>query len=162
MLCGLIKDLNLDTRFVGLPLVPGDNAAGVLQTCGWMTGLPIRTGFARGYPEHDPWTFDADRMVDSGEADCVLWISAYEPTAPRWRKPIPTIALTSVSAEFAQKSSVHIAVGRPGVDHDAVEHFAQMGALTTKSASRKSDAPTVAEICRELLTLLGDKETSPC
>jgi formylmethanofuran dehydrogenase subunit B len=162
MLCGLVKDLNLKTRFVGLPLVPGDNAAGVLQTCGWMTGLPIRTGFARGYPEHDPWTFDADRMVDSGEADCALWISAYEPTAPPWRKPIPTIALTGAGAEFAQKPAVHIAVGRPGVDHDAVAHFAPMGALTTKSASRRTDAPTVAEIVRELLTLLGDKEASLC
>ena len=61
----------------GLPLAPGDNAHGVLQACGWMTGFPLRTGFGRGYPEHDPWRFDARRLVDAGEADCALWISAY-------------------------------------------------------------------------------------
>ena len=31
MLCGLVRDLNAKTRFTGLPLAPGDNAAGVLQ-----------------------------------------------------------------------------------------------------------------------------------
>ena len=66
------------------PLAPGDNAVGVLQTCGWMTGFPMRTGFGRGYPEHDPWRFDGDRLVASGEADCVLWISAYRAAQPPW------------------------------------------------------------------------------
>ncbi|MDR3406930.1 MAG: amidohydrolase family protein, partial [Methylovirgula sp.] len=56
---------------------PAQNAVGVLQTSGWMTGFPIRTGFGRGYPEHDTWRFDANRLVDAGEADAALWISAY-------------------------------------------------------------------------------------
>ena len=48
MLCGLVWDLNAKTRFTGLPLAPGDNAAGVLQVCGGMTGFPMRTGFGSG------------------------------------------------------------------------------------------------------------------
>ena len=48
MLCGLVQDLNAQTRFTGLPLAAGDNALGVLQACGWMTGFPMRTGFGRG------------------------------------------------------------------------------------------------------------------
>src|SRR5262249_23282570 len=44
MLCGLVADLNATTRFSGLPLAPGDNAVGVLQVCGWITGFPPRTG----------------------------------------------------------------------------------------------------------------------
>ena len=63
MLCGLVDDLNARTRFSGLAVPPPDNAAGVLQVCGWMTGLPMRTGFGRGRPEHDPWRFDAARLV---------------------------------------------------------------------------------------------------
>ena len=43
MLCGLVDDLNAATRFSGLPLAPADNAIGVMQTCAWMTGLPMRT-----------------------------------------------------------------------------------------------------------------------
>ena len=81
------NDLNAPTRFSGLPLAPADNAMGVLQTCGWMTGFPMRTGFGRGFPEHDPWLFDGQRLVDSGEADCVLWISAYRAAAPAMARP---------------------------------------------------------------------------
>ena len=90
MLCGLVKDLNAKTRFTGLPLASADNAAGVLQVSGWMTGFPMRTSFARGYPEHDPWIFEAGRLVDSGEADCALWISAYGHEIPRWKAKSPS------------------------------------------------------------------------
>ena len=71
MLCGIVADLNATTRFSGLALAAADNALGVLQACGWMTGFPMRTGFGRGFPEHDTWRFDAARLVESGEADCV-------------------------------------------------------------------------------------------
>src|SRR5262249_6608158 len=52
MLFGLLDELNTATRFTGLPLAPADNAMGVTQACGWMTGFPPRIGFRRGYPEH--------------------------------------------------------------------------------------------------------------
>ena len=79
-----------------------------------MTGFPMRTGFGRGYPEHDPWRFDATRLVESGEADCALWISAYRAAAPDWRRPLPMIALTGADADFRHAPRVHIDVGRPG------------------------------------------------
>ena len=69
MLCGLVSDLNATTRFAGLPLPGADNVAGVVQAAAWCCGFPPRTGFARGVAEHDPWRFDATRMVELGEAD---------------------------------------------------------------------------------------------
>ena len=77
MINGLVRDLNETTRFSTLPLAPGDNGAGVLAACGWIMGFPMRTGFGAGAPVHDPWRFDAERLVASGETDCVLWISAF-------------------------------------------------------------------------------------
>ena len=62
VLCALVDDLNATTRFTGLPLLQADNASGVLQVCGWTMGLPMRTGFGRGRPGHDPWRFDAARL----------------------------------------------------------------------------------------------------
>ncbi len=88
MLYGLLTDLNKTTRFTGLPLGTDDNAFGVLQTSGWMTGFPMRTSFGRGFPEHDTWRFDADRLIESGEADAALWISAYSATTPKWKKQV--------------------------------------------------------------------------
>jgi len=84
MLHGLVRDLNDTTRFSTLPLVAPDNGAGVLAACGWTTGFPMRTGFGAAAPIHDPWRFDAERLVASGETDCVLWVSAFGAAPPAW------------------------------------------------------------------------------
>ena len=145
MLCGIVKDLNAETRFTGLPLPPGDNAAGVLQTCGWTAGFPMRTGFGRGHAEHDPWRFDARRLVESGETDCVLWVSAYRPEPPDWDTKVPTIALTAEGVRFRRSPRVHIVVGRPGVDHDAVEYLAAAATLAPATGTHKSETISVAD-----------------
>jgi formylmethanofuran dehydrogenase subunit B len=160
MLCGLVADLNAATRFTGLPLGPGDNATGVAEACGWMTGFPVRTAFARGYPEHDPWRFDGVRLVESGEADCVLWISSYRATTPAWRRAVPTVALTPEAARLARPARVQVAVGCPGRDHDGVEHIAATGMLGRIAASRPSDMPSVADVLGMISADLPG--TSPC
>jgi len=159
MLCGLVKDLNAHTRFSSLPIVPGDNAAGVLQVCGWMTALPPRTGFGRGFAEHDPWRFDARRLVESGEADCVLWISAYSPYTPSWRRDVTTIALTGEGAEFAHRPRVHVAVGRPAVDHDAVDFVAAAATLAWSAAAAPRNAPRVADALAQIAGAIAVADT---
>jgi formylmethanofuran dehydrogenase subunit B len=154
MLSGLVADLNAKTRFTGLPLAPGDNAAGVLQVCGWMTGFPMRTGFARGFPEHDPWRFEADRLINSGEADCALWISAYQAASPQWERVVPLIALAAARTEFARTPEVLIEVGRPGVDHDGVDYLARTATLAPLAASQASDAPSVADVIGRVVAAL--------
>ena len=79
MLQGIVADLNATTRFTSLPIEPPDNAAGVLQACGWMTGYPMRTRFAPRAPQHDPWMFDPARLVQSRRSrlrvvDLKLWV----------------------------------------------------------------------------------------
>ncbi len=144
MLCGLVDDLNATTRFSGLPVPAGDNAVGVQQVCGWMMGFPVRTGWGRSYPEHDPWQYRAARLVDSGEADCVLWISAYQAAVPEWSGDPPTIALAPAGAKFARAPRVHIAVGAPGRDHDSVEYHEMLGSFTVMAATSPSEALSVA------------------
>lgn len=151
MLFGLLDDLNARTRFTGLPLAPGDNAIGVLQTCGWATGFPPRTGFARAYPEHDPWRFDAKRLIQSGEADCALWISAYGAAEPAWRTSVPTITLAGEPASF---SAIYIQVGRPALDHDSVEHDQVTGTLVARSASHRSSLPSAADVLKRIAAAL--------
>lgn len=159
MLCGLVKDLNAATRFSGLPLAPPDDAAAVLEVSGWSTGFPPRSGFARGLPEHDPWRFDAARLVDSGEADCAVWISAMRAAAPAWRREVPTIVLTCDEA-LREKAAVAIAVGRPGVDHDSVVHLPATGTLSPLFAERATQATPVAEALDLIAARLP--EGAPC
>jgi formylmethanofuran dehydrogenase subunit B len=156
MLCGIVNDLNATTRFSGLPLAPGDNALGVLQVCGWTTGFPVRTGFGRGYPHHDSWQYRANRLIDSGEADCVLWISAYRAALPEWSRSPPTIALTPADTEFQKRPQVCIAVGTPGRDHDGVEHHAMIGTLGAVAATQPSEALSVADAIAAITAHLPD------
>src|SRR4051812_2883767 len=166
MLFGLLKDLNATTRFTGLPLVPHDNAPGVQQACGWMTGFPVRTAFGRGYPEHDPWRFGGKRLAESGEADCALWISAYRDAAPDWKRSVPVIALSALTLQPG--SQVHIQVGRPGLDHDTVEHDANSGTLVARGASLTRAAgddgslPAVADVIARIAAALPKGGPWPC
>ncbi len=160
MLHGLIRDLNKTTRFSGLPLGNDSNASGVVQTSGWMTGFPVRTSFGRGFPEHDTWRFDATRMIESGEADAALWISAYGVEAPQWKKNIPLVALASPQTDFAQEPQVCIEIGCPGIDHDAAEFARETGSIISRKASHPSQASSVEAVIGQIAKHLG--ETPKC
>ncbi|MDQ2078738.1 tungsten formylmethanofuran dehydrogenase [Xanthobacteraceae bacterium Astr-EGSB] len=160
MLCTLVGDLNAGTRFTGLPLPPGDNGRGVLEACGWLSGYPMRTGFGRGYPEHDPWRFDASRLAGSRESDCAVWISAYGAEAPAWTRDLPTIALTTPGARFRTPPRVQVEVGTPGIDHDAVQFVPASGTLMPITAARPSEAESVASVIADILAALP--ESSSC
>ncbi len=155
MLYGILADLNKTTRFSGLPLGADANAGGVLQTSGWMTGFPMRTSFGRAYPEHDTWRFDATRLVDSGEADAALWISAYGPEVPQWKKHVPLVALVPPQTRFGHEPQVRVEIGSPGVDHDAAEFAREVGAIVARQASLPSDAPSVASVLDRIAQLIG-------
>ena len=145
MLQALVADLNATTRCTGVPIGARAGAAGVAQTAGWMTGFPPRTGFGRGYPEHDPWRFDAKRLVDSGETDLVMWISAHDGEAPPWADgKVPTITLAP--AGKAPSSGLYFEVGRPGVDHDSVELSQTIGGFAFTAARAPSPTPGVAVV----------------
>jgi formylmethanofuran dehydrogenase subunit B len=156
MLHGLIRDLNRTTRFSGLPLGSDSNGSGVVQTSGWMTGFPVRTSFGRGFPEHDTWRFDATRMVECGEADAALWISAYCAEAPQWRKNIPLVALASPQTAFAREPQVCIEVGCPGRDHDGAEFAPETGSIVSRKALRPSQASSVEAVICQIAKHLGE------
>jgi formylmethanofuran dehydrogenase subunit B len=162
MLCGLLNDLSEATRFSGLPLPPANNAVGVTQACAWMTGLPVRTGFARAFPEHDPWLFNGHRLMADRETDCLFWISAYRAAALPWRATVPTIALTARNTNFDKPPRVHISVGRPGVDHASVEYLSAIGTLAPIDAKKPSEAVSVAEVITRILTALPSAREPAC
>jgi formylmethanofuran dehydrogenase subunit B len=162
MLNGLVRDLNETTRFSTLPLAAPNNGAGVLAACGWMTGFPMRTGFGSGAPMHDPWRFDAERLVASGETDCALWISAFGAPLPAWRGALNFIALCERGTRLAEEPNVRIVVGRPGVDHDAVVHSSDTGTLVAAAASAPSAAPSVAQVLERIAVCLEDTSARAC
>jgi formylmethanofuran dehydrogenase subunit B len=155
MLQGLLLDLNKTTRFSGLALGAEANAAGAVQASGWMTGFPMRTSFGRGFPEHDAWRFDATRLVESGEADAALWISAYGPQTPGWTRSIPLVALVPPEASFAQPPAVRIDIGCPGVDHDGADFSREAAAIVARKASHPTNKASVAAVLGRIAQQIG-------
>jgi formylmethanofuran dehydrogenase subunit B len=137
--------LNKATRFSTLSVGGSGNTETMMQTAGWMTGFPVRTGFARGFPEHDPWRFDSMRLVESGEADALLWIASDAAEPPHWGSRVPLVAVTN--AGYAPSAAkVQIAIGQHGHDHDSVDFARETQSLAWRKASAKSDLPSAASV----------------
>lgn len=150
MIHGLVRDLNETTRFSTLALPAPDNGAGVQTVSGWMTGFPLRTGFARGWPQHDPWRFDTQRLISAHETDCVVWISSL-PGGARPQASVD-IWLDAGEDDAAPKARIRIPVSGPGAGD--VLYDSRVGALTALTSGAPSAAPTVAttlDLIRERL-----------
>jgi formylmethanofuran dehydrogenase subunit B len=93
-------------------------------------------------------------MVAEREADCVLWISAFRAAPPPWSDGPPVIALTTGDAALGVPPAVQIEVGRPGIDHDGIEHFAPLGTLVAVEATRRSETMSVADAIKRLAAAL--------
>ncbi|WAK01095.1 formylmethanofuran dehydrogenase subunit B [Methylobacter sp. YRD-M1] len=114
----MIKDINnQNTRCSGLPLggKEGDQTAN--QVCGWTTGYPARTRFAKGFPEYDPYLNDIELMIANGEADALVWVQAFNVNAVPPVTNLPTIVIGRSGMTFTREPDVFIPVGTPGIDH---------------------------------------------
>lgn len=139
MAAGLVRDLNATTRFSSV-ILPSHNT-GADQVLGWLTGFPSRTSLARGIAEHDPWAFDAKRLIDSGEADLAVWIS---PSPPPWRRKVDTIAITP--SEVRLKATIQFIA----TDQDGEVWSAETGSFVHREAKASSDTPSVATLLGQL------------
>jgi formylmethanofuran dehydrogenase subunit B len=148
MLAGLVKDLNAETRWSSISVGRDESAFAAAIACGWTTGFPLRVGFGRGHPEHDSWRFDARRLVDSREADAIVWIAALGELPPAWIGALPTVLLSD-SEITPSPGGVAIRVARLGRDHAAVVYDRRTGTLVEvphHASPHSRQGPTVAEV----------------
>ena len=116
-MCDLVTEINETSRFSCVPLGGSENALGAQQVCTWQEGFPLRTGFAGGVASYDPYLNSWRRLLESGEADAVLWLSAFKGGSLPFETKIPTIVLGAPGTAFAREPEVFIPVGTPGIDH---------------------------------------------
>jgi len=142
----LVKDLNRTTRFAGLPLGGSDGDVTGDAVHLWQTGFATRTSYARGYPEYDPWRFAAERLLASGEADVLVWISSFDERRGPPATLVPTIVLGRPGMRFAEEPAVVIPVGTPGVDHAGHLFRTDRVVALPLRALRDSALPAVAQV----------------
>ena len=116
----LVKTLNQTTRSSGLPLGGTDGDMTANQVSAWISGYPVRTSYARGYPEHDPYHFSTDYVLGSDGADALLWISSLDPQRSPPRCGVPLVVLGHPGIQLTEEPEVFIPVGLPGIDHKGV------------------------------------------
>jgi formylmethanofuran dehydrogenase subunit B len=157
MLQGLVADLNKTRRASTLHLPANEDGWGAVLASTWMTGFAPRTSFARGFPEFDPWRFDARRMIAAGEADLVLSIGSTEAATGLRRAAGPAnIVLTPISRSRST-AAVTIHIGTPGIDHDTVRYSPRIGAIAASTATHPSDLPSASTVLNMLQERLRGK-----
>lgn len=161
MLQGLVADLNRKGRASSLHLPASDRAWGSALASTWMTGFAPRTGFARGFPEFDPWRFDVRRMLAAGEVDVHLCLSDNGLQPAVKKRGVALIALARTTAA-APGAAVTIAIGEAGADHDAVVYSARTGTLAFAQAQAASSLPSAASIVRAIAAHVHGEAPSPC
>jgi len=158
MLQGLVSELNKVVR-ASMLLWPASEAgwsSALIST--WTTGFPLRTSYFSGQPSHDPWRWNAVRMIESGEADLCLQIEAHNRFA---KDGLKVIALTK-AAQPVDGAAVTIAIGEPGIDHDAVLFSGLTGTFVARSAEARSTFPPAADILRAFVEHLPNDGGVPC
>ncbi|WNB76588.1 formylmethanofuran dehydrogenase subunit B [Methylomonas koyamae] len=146
-ICNIVKDINLQgTRCSGFPLggKEGDQTAN--QVCGWTTGYPARVNFARGYPEYDPFLYDSQAMLASGEADALVWVNAFNASAKPPITELPTIVVGRSGMVFDKEPDVFIPVGTPGIDHAGHAYRLDNVVAIRLKKLRDSGLPSTAEV----------------
>ncbi len=116
-LCRLVEDLNRRTRFSGLPLGGQDGDLTVNQVLGWQTGGGLRTSFGSGHPTYDPHLYRAARMLETREADVLVWVSALDAARTPPAGAPPAIVLGRSGMHCPTTPRVFIPVATPGIDH---------------------------------------------
>lgn len=149
-LAAMLRHLNVTTRCVGLPLGGTANGVGAMQAALWQTGWPLRLAFTDGTPRHDPWRFDGRRLLESSEADLLVWASTLAVEAPP-KTSVPLIAIVADDVVLPASTAVEIRVGIPAIDHAGAVFRSDTVIALPLQATRQSDRPTVADAAQAIL-----------
>lgn len=137
------------------------NGDGVNLCSVWTCGLPVRTSFAHGDPEHDAWRYAAHRMIEDGEADALVWIDAFGEGKAKAPEGVPTLVLAAPGCVKPDAADIVIEVAKPGADHDAALYLPQISGLGMVTPERgRSDLPSVAKVLAELSERLKTTEAA--
>lgn len=160
----LVGTLNRKTRAGGLPLSGNDGLAAVNYTFSWLSGVPLRSRAGPLGLEHEPQAFDAQRLLQDGSVDSLLWISSYgpEPAVPTtaMANKLPTVVLGH-PATVAPPHAVFIPVATPGIGAVG-DLFRADGGITLPLAAVQDDGlPALPDVLKALTARVNELKPRP-
>jgi formylmethanofuran dehydrogenase subunit B len=157
-ICDLVRGLNRTTRSAGLALGGDNGGQTALQATTWQTGFPLRVQFPGGYPEYAPFDGSARGLLARGDADALVWISAFDHRTHPPATDVPTIVLGQGGMAPPGPPAVYIPVGTPGIDHGG-PHFRCDGSVSLPLRGLRSPAvPSVGEVLTRIEAQLTGEE----
>ena len=155
-----VRHLSVTTRAATLALAAPGNGDGVNLCATWTSGLPVRTSFAGPEPEHDARKFAARRLIESGEADALVWIDALVEKSGHWPRGVPTVVLAA-DGRSGKGADVVIEVACAGRDHDAALYLMPITGIGMVKATAPDHAkPTVASVLGSIFDLIDARDAA--
>jgi formylmethanofuran dehydrogenase subunit B len=117
----LIRDLNLRTKFLIMPMRGHHNVTGANKVLAWQTGYPFAVDFSHGYPRYNPGETSAVDIVNRGECDAAL-IVASDPVAHmphqavKKLSEVPIVLVEPMPSATSLLADVHIPVALVGIE----------------------------------------------
>jgi len=156
----IVRHLSVTTRAATLALAAPGNGDGVNLCSTWTCGLPVRTSFAGSVPEHDARRFATRRLIESGEADALVWIDALIERCEHWPRGVPTVVLSS-DAATGEGADIVIEVACAGRDHDAALYLTPISGIGMVKATKPNETkPTVASVLSRIGELIDEKDAA--
>jgi len=117
----LVRDLNLRTKFVIMPMRGHHNVTGANKVAAWQTGYPFAVDFSHGYPRYNPGETSAADLLRRGECDAAL-IVASDPVAHMPHQAMeklskmPVVLVEPMPSATSLLADVHIPVALIGIE----------------------------------------------
>ena len=153
---GIVRKLNTTTRCNSLPLAGNDGDLSMGAVHIWQTGFPMRTSYASGTPQFDPVHNGIDRLLATGEADALVWISSLNDRVAPPACGVPTVVIAPPSQQLDAEPRVFIPVATPGMHHSG--HFVRTDKVVTLPlrALRASSLPAAGQVAAMIAARLGE------
>jgi formylmethanofuran dehydrogenase subunit B len=115
-ICELVRDLNRETRFSVLPLGGSDGDVTAQQVTTWQTGFPVGVDFSAGGPAQIGLHAETRALLDSGEVDALVFVSAFDSQKLPPDTKAPTVVLGRAGMQTGS-CAAFIPIGVPGLNH---------------------------------------------
>ena len=150
-----VKHLTAQVRCVGLPLSGSRGEITANSVCTWQTGMPLRSRFRNGAPQHDPVLYDGSNLLKENQVSALVWVACYSPDDVPPSTDVPTIAIAHPKMSFTNTPEVFIPTGVPGLDHAGLACRADSVATLPLQAVRSNLLPSAKEVIQKIAEQLA-------
>ncbi|MEM1785861.1 MAG: formylmethanofuran dehydrogenase subunit B, partial [Candidatus Bathyarchaeia archaeon] len=123
----LVRDLNMRTKFIIMPMRGHYNVTGANVVSTWQTGYPFAVDFSLGYPRYNPGETSVTDILMRGDSDAALVIAS-DPVATFPKKAVkhlvktPLIVIDPHMNATAQMADVLIPSAFAGIEAEGTAY----------------------------------------